>query len=379
MADIASIFGKGGPLARTIENFEQRPDQAQMASLVWKAIQTEQHLIVEAGTGIGKSLAYLIPLIASRKKAIVSTKTKTLQEQLLNHDLPLLRKASGTRFTATCLKGRANYLCLKRLKEFEAQPLFVFPREIKCFRQIQDWAPRTATGDRSELHGLPDKLAVWADVCSQRDLCTGQKCGFSNDCFLAKAREAADKADIVVINHHLFFANLALQLATDTSMLPERKLLVFDEAHNIEQVASQFLGHSVGPGQLGDLVSRINRQIGLEEIEIDGLASTVNRVQMTTKDFFGRFAVGRDGAFKLRKDMFDATVLDARDELCGALSSLAKLLAAVDGIDVFEPLSQRCREMASSIEAACALDDEELVHWAEVRDEACWSGLWTRR
>jgi len=370
MADVASIFGKGGPLARTIKNFEQRPDQAQMARLVWEAIQTKRHLIVEAGTGIGKSLAYLIPVIASRKKAIVSTKTKTLQEQLLNQDLPLLRKASGTRFTAACLKGRGNYLCLKRFRDFESQPLFVFPSEIKYFHQIQNWVRRTGTGDRSELHALPDKLAVWVDVCSQRDLCTGQKCGFSKDCFLAKAREAADKADIVVINHHLFFANLALQLGTDTSMLPERKLLVFDEAHNIEEVASQFLGVSVGLAQIGDLVNRTSRQISLEKVEVEGLASRLNDAQKASKEFFGRFAALRDGTFRLRKDMFDARSMDARDRLCEQLLALAKSLSdvAASGIDVFEPLSQRCRETAQSIDAVCDLDDEELVHWGEAKD-----------
>ncbi|MBN2208832.1 MAG: ATP-dependent DNA helicase [Candidatus Coatesbacteria bacterium] len=370
MADIASIFGRGGPLARTIPDFEQRPDQAQMAKLVWEAIQAERHLIVEAGTGIGKSLAYLIPVIASCKKAIVSTKTKTLQEQLLNHDIPLLQKASKVRFTATCLKGRGNYLCRKRFEDFESQPLFVFPHEIKYFHQIQDWARRTSTGDRSELHALPDKLAVWADVCSQRDLCTGQKCASSNDCFLAKAREAADKADVVVINHHLFFANLALQLSSETSMLPERELLVFDEAHDIEQIASQFLGVSVGPAQIGDLVSRISRQIGIEELEVKGLGSAISNVQKANKEFFGRFTARRDGAFKLREDMFDAASVEARDRLCGQLLGLAKSLSdvAANGIDVFEPLSQRCRETAKSIDAACDLDDMELVHWAEAKD-----------
>ncbi len=370
MADVASIFGKGGPLARTIKNFEQRPDQAQMARLVWEAIQTKRHLIVEAGTGIGKSLAYLIPVIASRKKAIVSTKTKTLQEQLLNHDLPLLRKASGTRFTATCLKGRGNYLCLKRFRDFESQPLFVFPREIKYFRQIQNWAKRTGVGDRSELHALPEKLAVWTDICSQGDLCTGPKCQFVRDCFLAKAREAADRADIVVINHHLFFANLANRLWTDTSMLPECELLVFDEAHDIEEVASQFLGVSVGPGQIGDLVNRIGRQISLEKVEVEGLASRLNNVQKASRDFFGRFTALRDGTFKLMDDMFDAASLDARDQLCKQLMALAKSLAniASGGLDVFEPLSRRSRETAHSITAACDLKDERLVHWAEARD-----------
>ncbi|HUT03492.1 MAG TPA: ATP-dependent DNA helicase [bacterium] len=370
MADVALIFGANGPLARTIANFEQRPDQAQMARLVWEAIQTKRHLIVEAGTGIGKSLAYLVPVIACGKKTIISTKTKTLQEQLLNHDLPLLRKASGTRFTAVCLKGRANYLCLKRLKDFSARPLFVFPHEIKYFRKIQNWASRTATGDRAELHQLPDRLALWHDICSQRDLCTGQKCEFSNECFVSKAREAADKAGIVVINHYLFFANLALQLSSDTSMLPERKLLVFDEAHDIEDVASQFLGASVGLGQVNDLVNRISRQIELEKIEIKGLASALIKVQKTSSEFFAHFAARRDGAFKLTMDMFDARVLDGRDELCRQLKRLSRLLsdAASDGLDVFGPISERCQEMANSVRDVSDLENQELVHWAEARD-----------
>ena len=370
MADVASIFGASGPLARTIANFEQRPDQAKMARLVWEAIQTKRHLIVEAGTGIGKSLAYLVPVIASGKRTIISTKTKTLQEQLVNHDLPLLRKASGTHFTAVCLKGRANYLCLKRFRDFSTRPLFVFPHEIKYFRKIQNWATRTATGDRAELSQLPDRLAMWHDICSQRDLCTGQKCEFFSDCFVSKAREAADKAGIVIINHYLFFANLALQLSSDTSMLPQRNLLIFDEAHNVEDVASQFMGASVGLGHINDLVNQISRQIELEKIEVEGLVSALTKVQKAGSEFFSHFAARRDGTFKLTNEMFDMHVLDGRDELLKQLKGLARLLsdAASDGIDVFGPLSERCLEMGNSVRDVCDLDNQELVHWAEARD-----------
>ncbi|MBN1593852.1 MAG: ATP-dependent DNA helicase [Candidatus Coatesbacteria bacterium] len=368
MADVASIFGDGGPLDRIIPNFEKRADQARMARLVWEAIKTERHLIVEAGTGIGKSLAYLIPVIASGKKAIVSTKTKTLQDQLLNKDLPLLRKASGTSFTSACLKGRGNYLCLRRLKEFERQPLFVFPNEIGFFRQIQDWAERTVTGDRTELKSLPEKLVFWGDICSQRDLCVGQKCEYVKECFLARAREAADKADVTVVNHHLFFANLALLIALDLSMLPARKVVVFDEAHDIEQVASQFLGISVGPGHLIDLVNSINKQLSLEDVKIEGLPSIIGRVQKATRAFFVNFSVGRDGTFKLREDMFDMTTLEARDKVCEALSDLAETLSGVEGVDVLKPLAQHCSELALSIKSVCELDDAKMVHWAEAKE-----------
>ncbi|MBN2208839.1 MAG: ATP-dependent DNA helicase [Candidatus Coatesbacteria bacterium] len=342
-----------------------------MSQVVLRAIKAEEHLIVEAGTGIGKSLAYLVPAIGSGKKTVVSTKTKTLQEQLLKQDLPLIRKATGARFTSACLKGRSNYLCLKRFREFERQPLFVFPGEVKHYRQIQNWAERTATGDRAELRRLPDRLAVWSDISSQRDLCLGQKCEFYRDCFMAKARQAADKADIAVVNHHLFFANLALSLALDTPLLPTPKVLVFDEARDIEQVASQFLGISVGPAQIGDLVNRINRQLTVEKIEIEGLASLLSRIQRSNKGFFNHFSGARARAVKISKVMLGPHVIGAKDALRDALAELSDSLAeaSTNGADVLQPLSERCRETWMSLDAVCELDDERFVHWIDTQDE----------
>jgi len=341
-----------------------------MARVVSEAIAAGRHLIVEAGTGIGKSLAYLVPAVKSGKKTIVSTRTKALQEQLLNNDLPLLAKASRLRFKATCLKGRANYVCLKRLREFETQPLFVFPEEIKYFRLLQRWARKTATGDRSELRNLPDKLAVWNEVCSQRELCTGQKCQFAKDCFLARAREAAERADVVIINHHLFFANLALQLATGTSMLPKPEVLIFDEAHEIESVASNFLGVSIGPGHINELLRQIDRQLGLAQVEVSGISATIRKVQKQSKNFFANFAVTRDAVFKLTPEMMDGAIDEAKDALCNGLLRLTDTLAdiAASGFEVFGPISQRCKELAHQIKAACSLQEDRFVHWAEVQN-----------
>ncbi|MBW1854408.1 MAG: DEAD/DEAH box helicase [Deltaproteobacteria bacterium] len=177
------IFGKKGLLAKTINHFEFRPEQLKMAQALEKALKEEHYLIAEAGTGTGKTLAYLIPSILSGKKVVISTATKNLQEQLYYKDIPLLQKILPFKFRAAYMKGRSNYLCLHRFNRFKSQPTFQFKTEISHFEDICHWVHTTATGDCSELENIPDDYTTWGEICSDANLCLGQKCSYFKECF----------------------------------------------------------------------------------------------------------------------------------------------------------------------------------------------------
>ncbi len=204
-------FGPEGLLSAKIPSFEFRASQLEMAQCVFACLTGDAPLLVEAGTGTGKTWAYLIPAILSGKKVIVSTGTKTLQDQILDHDIPILKGIISPRLQAVCLKGRKNYLCRRRFKDFTYQPTFWNQEEAKSFRRFQSWAARTKTGDRSEIPWLPDHYQFWNEVSSSSDQCLGQKCDEQPHCFLSRIRNEASRADLVVVNHHLFFADLALR------------------------------------------------------------------------------------------------------------------------------------------------------------------------
>src|SRR5215216_3997197 len=206
------IFGRGGLIARAHPEYEYRPGQIAMAEAVLRAFHEKRHLIVEAGTGTGKTLAYLVPAIAAAVarggRVIISTGTKNLQEQLMEKDIPFLQKILPRKFTAEYMKGRSNYACLYRIKKAEHQPILEGLDEIDHFREVSRWINETDYGDRRELTDLPENLSFWNRVNARADICIGQKCPDYEPCFITRMRGRADAADIVVVNHHLFFADL---------------------------------------------------------------------------------------------------------------------------------------------------------------------------
>ncbi|HEB71447.1 MAG TPA: ATP-dependent DNA helicase, partial [Nitrospirae bacterium] len=239
------FLGPGGELSKIIENFEHRRGQVTMAQRALKAFNEGGALLVEAGTGIGKTLAYLIPAILSNRKIVISTGTKNLQEQIIGKDIPVVQKLFPGRFKAALMKGRGNYLCKRRFKNFAQQPLFVNTKEGKMFAAIHNWAPKTSTGDRAELSGLPDNYKAWSDINSKSDLCLGSACPTYESCFITKMRSDAATADIVVVNHHLFFADLNLRENSFGEVIPRYDAAVFDEAHIVEETATTYFGVSI--------------------------------------------------------------------------------------------------------------------------------------
>src|SRR5262245_55718834 len=248
------VFGPGGLIAQHHPNYEHRPGQSEMAEAVRFTLNKGGITLVEAGTGTGKTLAYLIPALAARRRIVVSTATKNLQEQLYHKDIPFLQQILPTEFTATCMKGRSNYLCLYRLKKAEETPMLHGFEEVNYFQRIREWSGTTETGDRAELHDLPEELPFWSEIDARGEVCLGQKCPDFDACFVTRMRQRALESDVVIVNHHLFFADLALRGDDYGSVLPEYSTVIFDEAHELEDVAADYFGAAISSYRLAELI-----------------------------------------------------------------------------------------------------------------------------
>jgi len=261
---IETVLGPGGRVAKHLPGYEDRPEQLTVARAVEAAFAGPHHLVAEAGTGVGKSFAYLVPAIrqAAREKrrVVISTYTISLQEQLIEKDLPALKAATGEDFTAVLVKGRSNYLCIRRLDRAlrQAATLFEDARTRKEFRRIADWALRTRDGSLSDLVPAPDGR-VWDRVCAEHGACRGRQCDHTDRCFYQRARRRVHKASILVVNHALFFSDLAIRAAESSGILPDFEFLVFDEAHNIESVACDQLGIALSSTQVAFLLGSVWR------------------------------------------------------------------------------------------------------------------------
>lgn len=241
---------EGGALAANLEGFQPRPQQQAMAKAIADLLAGAGVLVVEAGTGVGKTFAYLIPTLASGERVILSTGSKTLQDQLFFKDLPVVREALKLPMSAALLKGRANYLCLNRLDLSLEQGRFTDRREIAWLRRLESWSRLTETGDIAEMTGIPHDAEVWPKVTSTLENCAGLECEYYSDCFVVKARRKAQEADVVVVNHHLFFADMALKEEGFGELLPAADVVVLDEAHQLPEIASTFFSETVSSRQL---------------------------------------------------------------------------------------------------------------------------------
>ena len=265
------VFGPEGLIAKAHPEYEYRPGQIEMAQAVMRAFEEKRHLIVEAGTGTGKTLAYLVPAVAAalggNGRVIVSTGTKNLQEQLMEKDIPFLQSILPKPFKATYMKGRNNYLCLNRLARAQSAPVLEGLDEVDYFEEVCHWSKESETGDRAELANLPESLSFWRHIDARSESCLGQKCPDFDPCFITRMRNRAQEADIVVVNHHLFFADLSLRNGNYGSVLPDYTAVILDEAHLIEEVASEYFGAQVSNYQIEDLV----RDLGMLTIEDAGV------------------------------------------------------------------------------------------------------------
>src|SRR4030095_8358166 len=290
------VFGPEGLIAQAHPEYEYRPGQVDMARAVMRAFEEKRHLIVEAGTGTGKTLAYLVPAVAAalagRGRVIISTGTKNLQDQLMEKHIPFLQSILPKSFTATYMKGRNNYLCLNRLGRAQASPILEGLDEDAYFDEVCDWARETETGDRAQLARLPESLSFWRHIDARPESCLGQKCPDFDPCFITRMRERAQEADIIVVNHHLFFADWNLRDNNYGSVLPDYTAVILDEAHLIEDVASEYFGSQVSNYQIEDLV----RDLGMLTIEDADTDRELNNSLARLSRFADNFWMGfRDG------------------------------------------------------------------------------------
>src|SRR5713101_782380 len=272
-ASMQEVFGPGGFLEKCMlagfdrtavgADYEYRPAQLEMAEMVHDAFETHHHAIVEAGTGTGKTLAYLMPAIRSGRRVVISTATKSLQEQLFQKDIPFLQKYFAPELKVAVMKGRGNFLCREKVHRMADQPVLKGLDELDWFQQIRDWEKLTETGDRAELNFLPDDSDLWQRLDARRDTCSGTKCPQFNSCFLTAMHQRAAAADLIIVNHHLFFADLALKQDDFGSVLPEYAAVVFDEAHEMEDVASDYFGRQISNFRFEELARDADQTLRL--------------------------------------------------------------------------------------------------------------------
>jgi ATP-dependent DNA helicase DinG len=378
-ASLHQFFAPGGVLSRTHPAYEFRRGQLQMAQAVEQALAEKRHLIVEAGTGTGKTLAYLMPAIRSGKRVIISTGTKNLQEQLFYKDVPFLERAlanglpaSGSRLSVCYMKGRNNYLCRKKLYELTDQPVLSGLQEIEQYRAIAAWEKTTGTGDRAELAELPEASLLWHKLDARADACIGQKCSEWERCFITEMRRKAMESDIIIVNHHLFFADLAIKLqadgAPDAGVLPEAAAVVFDEAHELENVAGSYFGISVSNLRMEELARDVESSMQHHRMLSASLSGALGSLRERSQFFFALLPPG-DGrfAFDTRREFLE----ENGDEFVALNQALTRLAGELEGLpqkpeEVFT-FVRRAQEMQVQLGFALESEDRNTVFWIERR------------
>lgn len=379
---VEGVLGPGGALSAALKGYEHRPQQLQMARAVEKALAGRRFLLAEAGTGTGKTLAYLVPAVLSKKRVVLSTATRTLQEQVFLKDIPLLRDTVGLPFRAALLKGRANYLCAQRFEAFEKAPLFPAPEDARHWEAFRDWAYSTQTGDRGETR-LPDAWGPWPQVSTTSEQCLGGKCPHYEACFVTRARREAEACEVVVVNHALFFADLALRQRggeADLGVLPAYDAVVFDEAHALEDVATEFFGLSASSARLFALSQDAVKVL----TPIDPRSATLTALALSLRTrsdaFFAkalevtsvpspRWREGGEGLSSIKDvRLLPDTLTDARPQAAAVLEALGALAALCPPEDPeLGALHRRAVESATALDSVLRADDASQVYWLETR------------
>ena len=365
MYSIDEIFGQDGLLSQQLSNFAPRQQQIDMAYAVTKCLQENNATVIEAGTGTGKTLSYLVPAMLSGMKIIISTGTKNLQEQIFNRDLPLVRKSLGVPMKAVMLKGRANYVCLYRVEHVAPYQLKFSEQFERELEMVKDWTGYTRTGDVAELKDIKEGSGIWSNVTSTVDNCLGQDCPSFNECFMFKQRREAQKADILVVNHHLFFADMALKDDGYGELLPGAAGVIFDEAHQIPGISARFFSKNLTSNQLSGLISDISSEQKEHAHDHIELADCV--------DDFKVYLAGLVAAVEKLPPRSEWYVLANNLKVDKAMNTLMQGFAALQAeLDIAAPRSKgletcrsRAAELSSQLNAHMEDDIENYVHWYE--------------
>jgi ATP-dependent DNA helicase DinG len=361
------FFGRGGLLSRSHPNYEYRQGQLEMARAVESALQNREHLVAEAGTGTGKTLAYLIPSLLSGKRVVISTGTKNLQEQLFFKDVAFLQTLFSSPLAVCYMKGRSNYLCRQKVYDAEREPILQGLEEIRDFKLIRDWEETTATGDRSELRELPENSTLWPKLDARSDMCTGSKCKQFDRCFITEMHRQAAQSNIIIVNHHLFFADLAVRHQAFGALIPEYSAVIFDEAHEIEDIAGQYFGISVSNVQFQHLVrdiADVSRQKMFSTPELDRSLIQLNERAEVFFQLFpreGRHAFSAHEALLEEHNDTYRELMFALDLVCGRLEM------AQGNVEAALPLVRRAKLLGQALQFWVEVHDPAYVYWTERR------------
>jgi ATP-dependent DNA helicase DinG len=370
LPSLHEFFAPGGILARSSLPYEYRPGQLEMAKAVGRALEERRHLIVEAGTGTGKTLAYLLPALRTGQRVIISTGTKALQDQLFFRDVPFLETLLGS-LRVCYMKGRANYLCRHKLVTLRAQPILSGLEEIDQYRQISDWEQTTQTGDRAELSGMPESSALWNKLDARTEACLGSTCPDYRRCFITEMRRRALESDIIIVNHHLFFADLSVKQeatgAPDAGILPEAAAVIFDEAHELEEVASNYFGLSVSNVRFEDLARDTDALLRGKE-GADKLPAVTQQLRERARMFFAGLPMAGDGRqpFVGREDFLE-TSGDLYMSVRATLRRLEAEMEGLKGIDEAPGLRKRVARLRTELEFLLESNASNMVYWMERR------------
>jgi ATP-dependent DNA helicase DinG len=370
------FFAPGGVLSQTHPAYEFRRGQLQMAQTVEQALSEKRHLIVEAGTGTGKTLAYLLPVIRSGKRVIISTGTKNLQEQLFYKDIPFLEQAlfpDGDRKLSVCyMKGRNNYLCRKRLYDLTDQPVLNGLQEIEQYRAIAEWEKTTESGDRAELAALPESSVLWPKLDARAENCLGQKCSQFDRCFITEMHRRAMESDIIIVNHHLFFADLAIKQqadgAPDAGILPDCAAVIFDEAHELEDVAGSYFGVSVSNLRVEDLARDVEASLQHHRLYTASLSGALRTLRERSQLFFSVLPPGESRfAFENRREFLE----ENGDEFLALLQAIGRLRSELETMhekpeEVFN-FVRRAEELRVQLKFLLEDENRNTVFWIERR------------
>jgi ATP-dependent DNA helicase DinG len=367
------FFSRHGLLSKWHAHYEFRAGQLEMAEAVESAMAEKKHLLVDAGTGTGKTLAYLVPAILSGKRVVVSTGTKNLQEQLFYKDIPFLEKHFARPLQVCYMKGRNNFACRQKIYDAEREPILTGLEEIADFQTIREWEKATATGDRAEIKTLPESSSAWHKIDARRELCSGQKCQQFERCFITQMHQRAHESDIIIVNHHLFFADLAVKEEDFGGIIPEYAAVIFDEAHEIEDVAGRYFGISVSNYQFQELVRDIAAVSRAKQFGSGALDHVLDTLAGLAEQFFALFGAtdGRVG-FKGHEAFFIENQ-DTYDDVQRALELTATQLRLVkDAPDEVIPLFRRAEDLGQRLAMWSRGDDRSYVYWVERRGRGCF-------
>jgi ATP-dependent DNA helicase DinG len=354
---VEAVLGPGGALARALPGYEHRADQLLLARAVSDALAGRRYLVAEAGTGTGKTLAYLVPAALSGRQVVISTATRALQEQIWLKDLPLLTGPCGVEVKAAYLKGRANYWCLERGEKFASHPSFPTREEAARWPGLLAWARRTSTGDRSEVD-LPDQYAAWREVSATGETCLGRECQRFDECFVTQARARAQEAEVVLVNHHLFFADLAMRTSrAGVEVLPAYEAVIFDEAHALEEVATEFFGLSVSSWRVEELVRDAQRAASDRPDLAALLRERTAELSRAGERFFGPLAEALRGSSTVgRRERSFPSLPDAAQRKRGSRQASEDVRAPLDEamLDPLQPEQARLDEALEEVRGMLA-------------------------